>query len=391
MILGAGIYQLPAIKTAKKLGYEVITVDNIPDNVGHKLSDFSENVSTVDANGVLNVAKKHKIDGIMTIASDIAVLTVAYVGNKLHLPTITLEQAAIFSSKPRFKQFLFLKHFNVPVFKEVKCLKDAEALFNELGGPLFIKPSDRSGSKGVARINSLNELMQKFPTALGASLIGSVCVERFLEGVEVGCEAFCFGGKVAVIVITNKKMTDQFVVCGHSVPSDLSPDKINQVEAMVEKVIKALDINWGPVNLDIMITKNGLYVIDIGARLGGNGLPQIVGFSTGIDTVKMAIEVALGEKPSVPVRINDHPAGVRIFGTARKAILISYADFGSICSRFPEVIELVMDYHPGQKVNAFSEGKNRIGHVIVECRPEQNADLILDLIEQKLNFQYASY
>lgn len=388
MILGAGIYQLPAIKSAKELGHTVITVDNIPNNIGHKYSDFCENVSTIDTKGVLEVARKHKIDGIMTIASDIALPVVSFVGEKLELQTLNRYQAEIMSSKPNFRYFLQTNKLPSPEFCEATTWADIEMFFKKVGPPLFIKPSDRSGSKGVAKANSLNELFQYFPKALEASLKGSVCVERFLDGIEVGCEAFCFEGKVEIIAITNKRLTDSHVVCGHSLPCKLSSESVKQVKEITGKVIKALDIRWGPVNLDIILTKDGPYVIDIGGRIGGNGLPQIVRFSTEINTLEMAIEFALGEKPKVPDRVETIPAGVRIFGAAFKAILKSYTDPNMVCLRFSEIIELAMDYESGQRVNAFSEGRNRIGHVIAKGKAGQDIDSVLDSIEKALNFQY---
>lgn len=391
MILGAGIYQLPAIKCAKQLGHKVITVDYYPFNIGHRFSDHYENISTVDCERVFFAAQKHKIDGIMTIASDVAVPTVAYVASKLDLSSITPEQATIMSSKIKSREFLHSKRLPAPLFKEVTNLDEATKFFNEIGPPLFIKPSDRSGSKGVGIINSLVDLYQKFPKAQSASLEGLVCLETFLEGTEVGCEAFCFNGVPKLIVITNKKLTKDFVVCGHSLPCNLSPEVVEQIKTAVRNVSMALDVQLGPVNLDIIVTENGPYIIDIGARLGGNGLPIIVGYSTGIDTIKLAVKIALGEKPNFHKKLTHFPVGVRIFGAPYKSILKSYEDVEDICNRFKDIIDLVILYKPGEKVYAFTEGGNTIGYVIARGKDLENVISTMDAVERCLNFQYIHY
>jgi len=379
---------LPAIKTAKKLGYNVVSVDNIPQNIGHKYSDSSENVSTLNLLEVLDVAKKHAIDGIITIASDVALPTVSFVADQLKLQALPLNLAERISSKTKFRSFLKNNKLLVPEYCEATTLAEAEIFFNKVGHPIFIKPSDRSGSKGVAKINSLDELIQKFPAALAASIRGSVCVEKYLVGIEVGCEAFCFDGRVEILAVTNKRVTDRHVVCGHSLPCQLSLERVKQVKEMVSKVILLLGIKWGPVNLDILLTEDGPYVIDIGGRLGGNGLPQIVELSTGVNTLRLAIAVALGEKPTPPAQIKTLPAGVRVFGSEAKAVIKGFTDLRMVRSKFPEIFELVIDYAPGQTVPEFSEGKYRLGHVIVREEPGKNVNLLLDLIEKEISLQY---
>lgn len=72
MILGAGVSQLDAIRKAVELGFYVITVDYLPDNIGHKFSHQFVNCSTVDKEGILKIARDLSIDGIVTFASDVA-------------------------------------------------------------------------------------------------------------------------------------------------------------------------------------------------------------------------------------------------------------------------------------------------------------------------------
>ena len=105
MMLGAGANQLPLIKRAVELGLHVITVDYLPDNVGHKYSHQFVNCSTVDCAGVLAVAERLEIDGIVTLASDAAVPTIAYVTSSMGLNGASSPIAKILTNKAQFRQF----------------------------------------------------------------------------------------------------------------------------------------------------------------------------------------------------------------------------------------------------------------------------------------------
>src|SRR5574344_1315372 len=86
ILLGGIRYLLPVIKEAHKLGIHVITADFLPNNIAHKFSDEYVNVSIIDKDAVLKVAKEKKIDGIMSFACDPGVVTASYVAEQMGLP-----------------------------------------------------------------------------------------------------------------------------------------------------------------------------------------------------------------------------------------------------------------------------------------------------------------
>ncbi len=388
MILGAGIYQLPAIRKAKALGIEVITVDYLPNNIGHKYSDIYEDISTIEAEKVLSAARKHKIDGIMTIASDIAVPTVAYVAKNLNLPSAGVEQASIISNKARFKSFLKQRGFAVPDFRECKNIGELIRYIDKTGLPILIKPVDRSGSKAIYRIDTTEGIEGKFKESKAASFKKSVCAEKILKGTEIGCETFCFDGNPEFINFTNKYLKGH-IVNGHSLPCSLPRKKLEKIKKRVSDVIKALGIKWGPVNLDVMICGDNIYILDIGARLGGNCLPKIIYMSTGVDTVKLSIEVALGKRLEIPTEIRKDAYAVRIIGSPRDGMLKNHADIKNIIEKYPDILEIVIDRKPGEKVTAFNEGKNRVGHIITKGGNVKEAESNLILAERALNLRYS--
>ena len=58
LLLGGSAQQVIAIETAKRLGYQTILCDYLPDNPGQYVADQFYQVSTTDKEAVLEIAKK---------------------------------------------------------------------------------------------------------------------------------------------------------------------------------------------------------------------------------------------------------------------------------------------------------------------------------------------
>ena len=182
LLLGGSRYLLPVIKSAHELGLYVITCDYLPDNIAHKYSDEYVNVSIIDKEAVLEVAKKLEIDGIMSFATDPGVVTAAYVAEKLGLPYGgSYESVSILQDKGRFRSFLTEHNFNVPHAKSYKNLEDALRDTDFFTWPVIVKPVDSAGSKGVTRVDDKNELRKAIEYALDFSHCDQFIIEDFIE------------------------------------------------------------------------------------------------------------------------------------------------------------------------------------------------------------------
>ena len=159
MLLGGLRYLLPVIEAAHKQGYFVITADYLPDNIAHRFSDEYVNVSIVDKEAVLRVARELQIDGIMSFACDPGVVTASYVQNKMGLPSFgPFESVEILQNKDKFRGFLAQHGFNVP---KAKGYDNVESAMNEAEyflWPVIVKPTDSAGSKGCTRVDGPEKL-----------------------------------------------------------------------------------------------------------------------------------------------------------------------------------------------------------------------------------------
>lgn len=254
-------------------------------------------VSTVDKEEILRICREIKIDGITTIASDVAVLTVNYVAEKMGLIGNPDKYSEVVTNKYLMRQ-CFLEH-NVP--SPGFCLTDGDVpeVVGSFRFPVIVKPTDRSGSRGVAKVEQPGELKAAIERACKESFQKKAVIEEFVEGREISVESISYQGKHHILQITDKVTTEApfFVELEHHQPSSL-PDEIKaRVKTIVLNALDALQIKYGASHSELKITGEGdIRVIEIGARMGGDFIgSNLVQLSTGYDFLKGVIEVALGD------------------------------------------------------------------------------------------------
>lgn len=295
LVLGAGFLQSFLIIRSVELGFFTIALDKDPNALGFKYANEHDVIDIVDKVECLKYAKSKNIDGVITAATDYGVITAAYIAKELQLPGLNYEVANLIKNKYLVRKKLHINDADhMSQFYLIKKNMDFKSLSKKLKYPLIIKPIDGSGSKGVHKINNLAEFEFFREEAISCSLQNKAYVEDFIEGKEYGVESVVFNNEIHVLCVMNKEMTKPpiYSELGHSVPNDLETDDF--VVEVVKKTIKALGINFGAVNMDVLIKDNNVFVIDIGARMGGNLIgSHIVPIYTGFDYMGYLLKIAL--------------------------------------------------------------------------------------------------
>ena len=302
MLLGGNYFQMTATKAAKALGYHVISVDYLPNNPGHCFADEYYNVSTTDQEAVLALAKKLKIDGIVSYASDVSAPTAAYVAAQMGLPGNPPEAVNILTNKDRMRLFLETHQFNCPKGAGFDEYAEAFAYFKTLRRPTMVKPVDSSGSKGVSKLVSENEFEQAWSTAKNYSRSGRIIIEEFVErsGYQIAGDAFLEDGKILFAGLMNEHfdhLCNPLVPIGESYPAILTKDMQEKAMSEIQRLLSLLGMRLGAVNLDFIFDKSGnVYILEIGPRNGGNLITDVIRESGDIDLAKCTIQAAVGEK-----------------------------------------------------------------------------------------------
>ena len=163
LLLGGSAQQIIAIETSKRMGLRTVLCDYLPDNPGQYHADVFYQVSTTDKEAVLKVAIDEKVDGILAYASDPAAPTAAYVAEKLGLPGSPYESVELLCNKDQFREFLAANHFHTPLASGYDSIQEAlhDIQSGRFNFPVIVKPVDSSGSKGVSRLDDIQEAEEK--------------------------------------------------------------------------------------------------------------------------------------------------------------------------------------------------------------------------------------
>lgn len=341
-IIGASYLQEPLVVKAKELGLFSICFSW---KDGAKCADICDkfyDISIVEKEEILRVCIDERIDGICTIASDIAAPTVAYVANKMGL--VGNDYSAAVRAHNKYLMRNAFMQAGVPCPKYVmfdeknKLIPEILAKVQRLTFPLIIKPSDRSGSLAVTKIIEQSELFPAIMNAQKNSFKHEAMVEEFIEGREISVEVISYNGVHYPLQITDKVTTGapHFVELEHHQPAELSTEEYTSIYALTIKALDALGITNGASHSEFKITKEGsIVIIEIGGRMGGDFIgSNLVKLSTGYDFVKGVIDLSLGEF-TVPIKTLDKHSGVYFLCEETKGLLHVFANL----SNYPEIVE----------------------------------------------------
>lgn len=377
MILGASVLQLPAILKAKEMGLQVIAVDMNPEAIGFKVEGIqTEVISTIDIEKVLEAAKKHNIDGIMTLASDMPMRTVAVVAKELGLVGITEDTAIKATNKAVMRECLAQNDVPVPRFNKVRTKEEFIKVVNGFAVNCIVKPADNSGSRGVVLIDDINNkelVAEAFEYSRQYSRSGDIVVEEYMTGPEVSVETLSVNGTCHVIQITDKLTTGapNFVEMGHSQPTQLSEDICNKIKEVTMAANYAVGIQNGPSHTEIKVTPEGPKIVEIGARLGGDNITtHLVPFSTGVDMVEACIQIALGEVPNIEGR-QSNASAIRYM--KNETGVIRTIEGVEEAKNIPGVKQISIVHNVGSRVGEIHSSVDRVGFVIAQADNQKNA------------------
>lgn len=376
LLLGGSRYLLPAIKVAHEMGVYVITADYMPDNFAHRYSDEYRNISIVDQNAVLSLAKAQKVDGILSYATDPGVVSAAYAAERLGLPTSPYASVALLQNKGRFRSFLRENGFNTP-YSVSYC--SPEKMLSEVGQfhfPVIVKPVDSAGSKGVRRVDSEDMMLSAAQYALKYSLTGEFIVEEFVEkqGFSTDTDCFSVDSKLVFCSFNNQwfdaEAENPYTPSGFIWPSSMPSCFQKELRSELQRLMRLLNMGTTIYNVETRIGANGKpYIMECTPRAGGNRLSEILKLASGQDLVAAAVKAALG----IPVQPLEDPTycgywGEVILHSNKTGVfkeLYIEEEFRKRC-----VVEVDLWVKPGDHVRRFTGANETIGTLVLRCGTE---------------------
>ena len=345
VIIGANSFQNPLILKAKEMGYETHVFAWKDGSIGERTADYFYPISIVEKEAILEECRKIQPDAVATIASDLANITVQYLAEQLGLPHNSDNCIYISTNKFAMRE-AFTKHgVPTPGFVSVCEGDDYAAAVASMQFPMIVKPTDRSGSRGIMRVESLEEIAPAVEEAVRNSFEKKAIIEEYIEGNEYSCECISYQGRHHVLAVTKKYTTGypHFIETGHMEPPELSEAEMNRVTEMIPKALTALEIENGASHSEFKLDADGnVRIIEIGSRMGGDCIgSHLVPLSSGYDFVKMVIETALGRKPDLTPAHEPLCAGIRFVFTEKDIDVLE-----KIRNEKPDLLQMVSEMEP---------------------------------------------
>lgn len=302
LIVAAGPLQVPGIEQAAAMGLRTVVVDANPLAPGMRMADASYPVDIFDVPAVEHIARSENVCGIMTLGTDTPVRTVAAVASALGLPALSREAAAKATDKRLMRAALSSGGVPIPAFCQIHTAADALAAAEALGYPIALKVPCSSGSRGVYRVESPDEIDWYLIEARKYHPQGSLLAEEWMEGPEVSVEGALSGRQVQVVQVTDKVVLPGGfpIETGHSQPSRLPAAVVDGIVRVTEAGVRALGLSDCAFHAELKTTRNGAKIVEIGARLAGDRVAShMTPLSTGVNIVDAAIQIALGQSPDL--------------------------------------------------------------------------------------------
>lgn len=364
-MLGGGFLQNFVIKEAKDLGYYVLCLDADPDAMGFKTADEHAVINIVDEEACLAFAREQKVDGVLTAATDFSVLTMSRIAEEMGLPGINYKSAKIIKNKAQVRKVLFeAKADDTGYSYEIGSLEEVERLLPEITFPRMVKPVDGSGSRGASRVDKPEEFLKACEFAMSGSITHRAVAEPFVVGKEYGVESFVNQGEIHVLGVMQKDMTipPYYAELGHAIPSGMPAALEEKVKNCVRTAIKALGVNHGSVNMDLLIHGEEVHIVDIGARMGGNLIgSHIIPQGTGIAYMRNMIRAAVGDEADFSPVTVPVPVATKLLALT-PGVVKALPDFEAIAREYDVQIEHHL--HVGDTINEYHTNLDGCGYIV---------------------------
>ena len=248
LVLAGGADQVALIQELKKRGHEVVLLDYFDNPPAKSYADKHIVASTLDLLAVEKHAREEQVSLICTACTDQALLTVSYVSERLGLPCYIDYQTGLNVTNKSFMKKV-LSDNGIPTARFAIVDSPSDSIIKGFEYPLVVKPVDCNSSKGVKRVDSIEEYRQYIMEAIQYSRTKTAIVEEFKEGKEISADFYIESGVVKLlsatssIKIRNKK---SFTILCSDYPA-LSQMQEKKVTKIAQEIAEAFNLDNTPL------------------------------------------------------------------------------------------------------------------------------------------------
>lgn len=304
MILAGGNDQIALIEELRRYfnnEVEIILVDMSDKVRAIPSADKFLKISTMDKSAVLQAAREEKIDYILTACGDQPLSTMAYVATEMGLPTYLSEQDVRDLTNKRFMKEKMVAS-GIPTAKHIYIDKNWDGSLPDFEYPLVVKPVDSNGSKGVKKVFAPADMEKALNEAFMYSLSGDVIIEEFKQGEELSVDVYVEGATAKLLSITASKKIlenkDSFTIIQsyYPAPTDYKEEYVLEI---CQKIVDAWHLHDTPLLVQMIQKGRSYNVLEFSARMGGGSKYRLIQRLSGVDIMKVYVEMVMGNKPKV--------------------------------------------------------------------------------------------
>lgn len=386
---------MQALRLARDKGYRIafLTSDldrySIDPDAAETIRSQAEEILTCDTQDPEAMEKALRslpapVVGVMTVMEYYVPLAAA-TARRLGLPGLDPRAAETARDKLKSRITCAERGVPVPAFRFVGSTAEVDAALAEVGLPCVVKPVDESASIGVALCRTPEEVRDRIAelaasrtNSKGQPRVPGGLVERCLFGHEVSVETFTYGGRTTVLGVTDKLLgpTPYFIELGHTFPSGLPGHARQGAAEVAVAALAAIGFDFGPAHTEVKLTPQGPVLIEINARTGGDFIPDLVRYATGVALLEQSIIAHTGGEPDLLPRAR-RGAAIR-FLAGRTGVVATVPDAALVREYFPTVVASRVKAVPGQRTRWPTNSHERIGYVLTCADSPQEAAVDAD-------------
>ncbi len=322
-------------------------------------------------------------DGVLSFFEDCLAIA-SDIGERLGIAHNPLP--AVTATRDKVATRRLLASAGLPSVRFAECAGAGQLsdFLRQAGGPVIVKPSSGSGSRGVALVTGAGDVDAAWEWCQAGGAPPAIA-EELVTGHELSVETLSLDGRHQVIAITEKLTSGppSFIETGHQLPARLDQAQADAVRGVVLRLLDLVGHRWGPAHTEVMLTPAGVPVlIETQTRFGGDQIWEMVELATGVRLAAATVAGLFGLDRDGRVPASAGGAAIRFF--AYQDAVVEAIDGVSAARAAPGVRRAEIRATPGTKLGRLRNSWDRQGYVLATGadtdeavrRAEQARDLI---------------
>lgn len=387
MILAGGNDQIALIEELRRYfndDVEILLVDMSDKVRAIPYADRFLQISTMDKASVLAAAQVEKIDYILTACGDQPLSTMAYVATEMGLPTYLSEQDVRDLTNKRYMKDKMVES-GIPTAKHIYINKEWDGKLPDFEYPLVVKPVDSNGSKGVKKVFSASDLNNALNEAFRYSLSGDVIIEEFKSGEELSVDLYVEGTSAKLLSITSSKKIlenkDSFTIIQscYPAPSDYKEERVLEI---CQNIAQAWHLHDTPLLVQMIQNGDSYNVLEFSARMGGGSKYRLIQVLSGVDIMKVYVEMVMGQSPHIEPK--------KIYNNAIMSYIYCYPGVYTSINGFDALKTdgVILDYFiyqiPGSMIEKSNTSSDRVAGFLIVGSSPQDVEYKLRIVNNSL-------